>query len=363
MKKLLVFFLLSVLPLMAQTDRATVTGTVTDASGSRVVGAHLVITSDTTGLNRLTKTNEAGVYTVSSLDTGSYTVSIEAQGFAPFVVNKLTLDVGQTRTVDAKLSVAGATTEIEVTDSSLSKSSAEIGGVVHGKQAHDIPLNGRSFVGLVSLVPGAIDSGTGTQQDVRFAGLSDEDNTWHLDGVDNSGINHQYQKVDLHLQVSTEAIAEFRANGVAYSADQGGSVGGQIELVSKTGGAQFHGAAWEFIRNNYFDASPWGAAGFLPALRRNNYGANLGGPILKKKLFFFINYEAVREVLNRPITGTVPSPAFKAQVAAQQPVLVPLISAYPDGQIAISPTSMTFNGTGKQLTNEDSGLIRVDYHV
>jgi Carboxypeptidase regulatory-like domain len=363
MKKLFILFLLSVMPLMAQTDRATVTGTVTDPSGRRVVGANLVITSDITGLERLTKTNEAGVYTVSSLDTGSYNVTIDAQGFSPFRVKGLTLDVGQTRTLDARLDVAGEVTQVEVNDSGLSKSSAEIGGVVHGKQAQDLSLNGRSFVGLVSLVPGAIDSGTGTQQDVRFAGLSDEDNTWHLDGVDNSGVNHQYQKVDLHLQVSTESIAEFRANGVAYSADQGGSVGGQIEVVSKTGGAQFHGAAWEFIRNNFFDATPWGAAGFLPALRRNNFGANLGGPILKNKLFFFANYEAVHEILNTPITGTVPSVAYRAQVAAQQPVLAPLINAYPIGQIVISPTSATFNGTGKQVTREDSGLIRVDYHV
>ena len=363
MKKLLFLFLLSVLPLMAQTDRATMTGTVTDPSGRRVVGANLIVTSDSTGLARPTKTNEAGVYTLSSLITGTYTVSIQAEGFAPFVVEDVTLDVGQTRTLDAKLSVAGAVTQVEVSDSGLSKSSAEIGGVVHGKQAQDLSLNGRSFVGLVSLVPGAIDSGTGTQQDVRFAGLSDEDNTWHLDGVDNSGINHQYQKVDLHLQVSTEAIAEFRANGVAYSADQGGSVGGQIEVVSKTGGAQFHGAAWEFIRNNYFDATPWGAAGFLPALRRNNFGANLGGPILKGKLFFFANYEAVHEILNTPITGTVPSASYRTQVAALQPVLAPLINAYPLGQTPLSSVSATFNGTGRQVTREDSGLIRADYHV
>jgi hypothetical protein len=358
MKKLFLLFLLSVMPLIAQTDRASMTGTVTDPSGRRVAGA-----SDTTGLERLTKTNEAGVYTVSSLDTGSYKVTVEAPGFAEFLVEGLTLDVGQIRTLDAKLSVAGEVTQIEVVDSGLSKSSAEIGGVVHGKQAQDLSLNGRSFVGLVSLVPGAIDSGTGTQGDVRFAGLSAEDNTWHLDGVDNSGINHQYQKVDLHLQVSTEAIAEFRANGVAYSADQGGSVGGQIEVVSKTGGAEFHGAAWEFIRNNIFDATPWGAAGFLPALRRNNFGANIGGPIVKKRLFFFANYEAVHEILNTPLTGTVPSASYRAQVAAQQPLLAPLINAYPIGQVAIGPTSATFNGTGRQVTREDSGLIRADYHV
>ena len=337
MKKVLLLILLSVLPLMAQTDRATITGTVTDPSGRRVVGASLVITSNNTGVARETKTNDAGIFTLTSLNTGSYRISIEAAGFSKYHLDDLTLDVGQTKNLDARLSVEGGSTQIDVADSDMSRASAEIGGVVSGKQAQDLSLNGRSFVGLVSLVPGAIDSGTGTQQDVRFAGMSDEDNTWHLDGVDNSGINHQYQKVDLHLQVSTESIAEFRANGVAYSADQGGSVGGQIEVVSKTGGAKFHGAAWEFIRNNYFDATPWGAAGFLPALRRNNYGANLGGPIVKKKLFFFANYEGVNEILNKPITGTVPSASYRSQVAARQPALAALINAYPVGQTAISP--------------------------
>jgi hypothetical protein len=363
MKKLLLLFLLSVLPLMAQTDRATIRGAVTDPSGRRVVGALFIITSNNTGISREAKTNEAGVFALTSLNTGSYKVSISAAGFSIYRIEDLTLDVGQTKTLDAQLSIEGGTTRVEVTVSDMSRSSAEIGGVVHGKQAQDLSLNGRSYVGLVSLVPGAIDSGTGTQQDVRFAGLSAEDNTWHLDGVDNSGINHQYQKVDLHLQISTESIAEFRANGVAYSADQGGSVGGQIEVVSKTGGAEFHGAAWEFIRNNYFDATPWGAAGFLPALRRNNYGANLGGPILRKKLFFFANYEGVQEILNKPITGTVPSASYRAQVAAQQSALAPLINAYPVGQIAISPVSMKYNGTGKQNTREDSGLVRADYHI
>jgi hypothetical protein len=362
-KKLLLLLLLYAMPVFAQTDRATITGSVVDPSGRKVAGATIDVTSTATDLVRHTETNSAGVYTVTSLNTGTYTVAIGAPGFNAVKTETLTLDVGQTRTLDVKLVVQGATEQVTVTDSDLSKSSAEIGGVVHGNQARDLSLNGRSFVGLVSLVPGAIDSGTGTQGDVRFAGLSAEDNTWKLDGVDASGINHQYNKVDLHLQISTEAIAEFRANGVAYGADQGGTAGGQIEVVSRTGGAKFHGAAWEFLRNNYFDATPYYAGGFLPALRRNNFGANLGGPVVPKKLFFFANFEAVREVLNQPINGTVPSPAFRAQVAAQQPVLAPLINAYPLGSITISPQSMQYIGTGRQTTNETAGLFRADWHI
>jgi Carboxypeptidase regulatory-like domain len=366
MKRLsLLFFLFSAMTLVAQTDRGTITGTVTDSSRRRVEGAKVVVKSNTTGVETLSKTDDAGIYAVTSLSTGNYQVTIQGSGFETFRFDNVSLDVGQIRTLDAKLSVAGTTTQIEVhdPDSGLAKSSVEIGGVVHGSQAQDLSLNGRSFVNLVSLIPGAINSGEGAQEDMRFAGLSDEDNTWHLDGVDNSGINHSYQKVDLHLQVSTEAIAEFRGNSVAYSADQGGSVGGQVEVVSKTGGDQFHGAAWEFLRNNVFDAAPWGSNGILPPLRRNNFGANLGGPILKNKLFFFANYEAVRQNLTEVLTATVPSASFRAQVAAQQPVLAPLVDAYPLGTVYISPQAMTWYGSGPSVTDENSGLLRVDYHV
>jgi hypothetical protein len=365
MKRLFLLLLLFLaVPLVAQTDRGTLTGTVTDPSGRRIVGASLVVKSLATGVERMTTTNDAGVYVVTALSTGAYQVTVEAEGFTQVRFKSVSLDVGQTRTLDTKLSVFGGVTQMEVQpDSGLSKSSAEIGGVVHGQQAQDLPINGRSFIGLLSLVPGAIDSGTGQGQDVRFAGLSDEDNTWHLDGVDNSGINNSFVDVNMRLQVSTEAIAEFRANSVAYSADQGGTPGGQIEVASKTGGDKFHGAAWEYIRNNVFDAAPWGANGQLPALRRNDFGANLGGPIIKKKLFFFANYEGLRENIDKVLTATVPSVAYRAMVATKQPALAPLINAYPLGQIPIDDISTTWFGSGPQVTKEDSGLIRGDYHV
>ncbi|HEY4047666.1 MAG TPA: carboxypeptidase regulatory-like domain-containing protein [Acidobacteriaceae bacterium] len=365
MKRLILFSLFLTLPLIAQTNDGTFTGTVTDPSGRRIVAANIVIKSLTTGVERPTKTNGAGVYTVTSVPTGSYQVTVDADGFTRLRFESVSLDVGQTRTLDAKLSLAGVSTQIEVQpDSGLSKSSGEIGGVVHGAQATDLPINGRSFIGLISLVPGAIDSGTGQGQDVRFAGLSDEDNNWHLDGVDNSGINNSFVDVNMRLQVSTEAIAEFRANSVAYSADQGGSPGGQIEVSSKTGADKFSGSAWEFIRNSVFDAAPWDAAGQLPALKYNDFGANLGGPIsTKKKLFFFVNYEGLWENINQVLSGIVPSPAYRAEVAAVQPVLAPLINAFPQGQVPIDSVSMEWFGSGPQVTTENSGLARVDWHI
>ena len=357
--------LFSALALMAQTDRATLTGTVRDQSGRVVAGAHLVVRSLSTGVEHRTTTDGAGIYVVSPLSTGLYRVTVESPGFARMQFENVNLDVGQTRTLDAKLTVASILTEIKVqADSGLSKSSAEIGGVVQGTQATDLPINGRSFFGLLDMIPGAQDGGTGQQQDLRFGGLSDEDNTWHLDGVDNSGINNGFVDVNMRLEVSTEALAELQANSIGYSADQGGSAGGQIEEVSKSGGDKFSGSVWEYIRNSVFDASPWDSAGQLPALKYNDFGGNLGGPISKrKKIFFFANYEGSREDINQILTGIVPTPAFKAQVAAQQPALVPLINAFPAGQVGIDSISMQWFGSGPQATTENSGLARVDWKV
>lgn len=359
----LLFVMLAAASLFGQTDRGTITGTVSDPSSRRIAGAQLMIKSLATGVETPSRTNGVGVYVVTGLPTGLYQVTVEAEGFTGLRFESVSLDVGQIRTLDAKLSVFGGTAEIDVQpDSGLSKSSGEIGGVVYGQQATDLPIDGRSFIGLISLIPGAIDSGTGQGQDVRFAGLSDEDNTWHLDGVDNSGINNSFVDVNLRLQVSTESIAEFRANSVAYSADQGGTPGGQIEVSSKTGGDRFRGSVWEFLRNSVFDAAPYGAKS-LPPLHMNDYGANLGGPVLKSRLFFFANYEASRQNLNPPLTAVVPSASYRQQVATQQPVLAPLIETYPLGTTSINSFSEQWYGSGLQVTNEDSALARVDWHA
>jgi hypothetical protein len=366
MKKLLLFLLFCTLPLVAQTDRGAITGTIVDATGARVSSARISVTSTATRVNRTSESNSEGVFSIYSISPGTYNVVLTASGFATRQIDGLTVDVGQTRSLSVEMVVTSLATQVEVTaaDSGLSKSSAEIGGVVHGSQAQELPLNGRNYVGLVALIPGAIDSGTGTQDQVRFAGLSAEDNTWHLDGIDNSGINHQYQKVAIRLQPSTEAIAEFRANSAVYSADQGGTPGGQIELVSRGGSDKYHGSAWEFLRNDIFDAAPWGSNGTLSPLRLNNFGANFGGPLLKQRLFFFANYEALRQIQTPVTTGFVPSATFRASVLAKSPSLAPILNAYPVGTVATSnPNIVSWFGSGRSINHEDSGLGRLDYHV
>ncbi len=355
----------AVLPVFSQTDKATLTGTITDQSKGVIAGATVHIKSLATDMERSALTSDSGTFTISPLPIGRYEASVEAPGFEPLKIQAFSLEVGQTRTLNAALQLGSVSTEVSVVEASpaLNMSSAEIGSVVKGSQVQDLPLNGRSWVRLLTLVPGAIDNGSGTEDQVRFAGLSQEDNNFHFDGVDATGINHQFEKVDLRLQLSTEAISEFRASSALFSANQGGSAGGQVEIVSRSGSNAFRGSAWEFLRNSFFDARPWNAA-YLPALNLNNYGANFGGPVVKNKLFFFVNWESLRQVLSQPISGFVPNDAFRAQAAQKFPALATILNAYPKGNAPSKDSNaLAWFGSGRNTVNEDSGLFRVDYTI
>jgi hypothetical protein len=367
-RKLLFLCLVCVMPLLvsAQTDRATLTGTITDPSGGRIARATVTIKDVAKGIEQTTLSNAAGVYTLAALPVGDYTAEVSAAGFASVQIERFQLHVGETHTFDLSMHVAAVSSSVEVVSagSDLDRSAAQIGGVVQGSQIRELPINGRNWVSLMTLTPGVIDSGTGTEDQMRFAGLSDEDNVYHLDGSDMSGINHSYLKNNMRLQVSTEAIAEFQANSAAYSADQGSAPGGQMELVSRSGGEAFHGSVWEFLRNSAFDASPWYYTS-LPPLHLNNFGANLGGPVWRsKKMYFFATYESIRQVLDQQINGYVPSASYRAAVLAASPQLAPILNAYPTSTLpGTDPNNNHWFGSGRQVVDEDSGLIRADYQM
>lgn len=226
-----------------QTEKATLTGSITDGTHAAITGAAIHLKSVESDRAADTVSNAAGAYTISGLPVGRYVETVTTDGFDTVKFEPFTFEVGQTRTLNVALQPKRITTQISVEEAAppIDLSSAQIGSVVKGSQTQDLPLNGRSWVRLLTLVPGAIDAGSGTEDQVRFAGLSQEDNNFRFDGVDATGINHQFEKVDLRLQLSTEAIAEFRASSALFSADQGGSAGGQVDLVSKSGTNAFHG--------------------------------------------------------------------------------------------------------------------------
>ncbi len=359
------FLLLTLcLSLAGQTDHAVLTGTISDASGAPVANAEVVISSVATGLTRSATTTNAGAYTISALPIGTYTVSITAAGLAKTDVAPFDLQVGQTRTLDARLDVASVQSEVEVkADAPLAQTSAAVGSVIAGEQIQNLPINGRNWAGLMALAPGAIDSGVGDEKSVRFAGRGIDDNNYRIDGVDATGIQNQGQRTSTRLQISTEAIAEFRATAALYTAETGGSPGGQVEIVSKTGTNALHGSLFEFFRNNVFDARSFDSkTTSLPPFRLNQFGGSAGGAIVRNKTFFFLNYEGFRQVLGQPLLGVVPSPAYRAAALLKSPALKPIFDAYPAGTTPTSdPNVYTWSGNGRQTASEDAGLFRIDH--
>ena len=322
----------------AQADRAILSGTVTDALGASVAGARVELTDAATGFRRAAVTGDAGSYSIGSLPAGIYKAVFSRASFQTLQYDSLSLLVGENRTLNVQFQIATTTqeTHVEASDSPLAQVGAELSGVVATQQLENLPLNGRSWASLMALVPGAVDTGAATTSSIRFVGHANDDNNFQLDGVDQGGVAHQYQNASFRLQVSTEAIAEFRVNASNYGVAEGGAGGGQVEIVSKSGTNSYHGSAYEYFRNDKLDArSPFDPS-VLPPLRLNQFGASIGGAIVKNKAFFFANYEGLRQSIGQTLIGFVPSDSFRAAALAQSPQIAPLINAYPHGPIAVS---------------------------
>jgi hypothetical protein len=350
----------------AQADRATLSGTVTDSSGAAMAGAHVELTDTATGFHRDATTGEAGSYSIGTLAAGTYKATFSHSSFQTVQYDSLSLLVGDNRTLNVRLQIATTTqeTHVEAEVSPLAEVGAELGGVVGAEQLENLPLNGRNWASLMALTPGAIDTGSGTASSIRFVGHANDDNNFRLDGVDDNGVIHQFQNVNFRLQVSSEAIAEFRVNASTYGVTEGGAPGGQVEIVSKSGSNILHGSVFEYFRNDKLDSrSPFDPA-TLPPLRLNQFGGSVGGPIVKNKAFFFANYEGLRQSIGQTLIGFVPSDSYRASALAQSPQIAPLINAYPHGTIptASADTSELIT-TGAQRVQEDTGLIRFDYRL
>jgi hypothetical protein len=361
-----ILILLCCLPISAeaQADRATLSGTVTDPSGAAMAGVHVELTDTATGFHRDAMTGEAGSYSIGTLAAGAYKATFSHASFQTVQYDALSLLVGENRTLNVRLQIASATQEahVEAEVSPIAEVGAELGGVVGTQQLEDLPLNGRNWASLMALVPGAVDSGGATASSIRFVGHANDDNYFRLDGVDDNGVIHQYENVNFRLQVPTEAIAEFRVNASTYGVTEGGAPAGQVEIVSKSGSNNFHGSLYEYFRNDKLDSrSPFDPA-ILPPLRLNQFGASVGGPIVKNKAFFFANYEGLRQSIGQTLIGFVPSDSFRAAALMQSPQIAPLLNAYPHAGIATASSDTSELITrGAQRVQEDSGLIRFDY--
>src|ERR1051326_7281512 len=252
-RRLFVLFLTICLlraPLFAQ-DRAAIDGTVTDASGAVVPDASVELASSATGLRRATISSLKGLYEFTPLPVGTYTLTVTKAGFRPTTIREVSLQYGETRTIDAKLEVGGLSEDIAVTATAEApnRTNAEVSGVIESSQIKEVPVSGRNWASLMLLTPGAINYGNGAQRAIRFSGHSLDDSNFTFDGVDASGVQEQTQKSDTRLNIALDAIQEFRVSTSNYSAESGAAGGAQINVVSKSGTNLFHGGSFYALRH------------------------------------------------------------------------------------------------------------------
>src|SRR5579859_3161143 len=332
------------MPAFAQVDRAVLEGTVSDPSGRVIVGASVKVVAIDTGLSEEQQTNSKGYYRFPGLGVGRYTVTTAGKGFRSKQVEDMVLRVGQTRTLDVQLGVGAINEVIDVQASAepADRSSAEASTVIDTEQISELPNNGRDWASFTLLAPFAQDDGGGDQRTIRFAGRARDDNNFSFDGVDAGGIQEQAQKSQTRLQISQDAIEEYRVNSALYDAEYGTQAGGQIDVVTKSGTNDWHGTVFGYFRNSIFDARNFNDYDVngnpaIPPFRMGQYGLTVGGPIKKDNTFFFISYEGLRQLQSTTQVFTVPSgfpsttsgSSFQQQVLNTSPQMCQIMQAYP----------------------------------
>jgi len=300
----------------SQEVNATVVGTVKDSSGGVVPNATVTVTSVTTGVGHTTATNPTGNYTVGELNPGEYTISAEYKGFRREVITGIVLQVNQTARIDITLQPGQALQTVQVSGAApvINTENAEIGSVIDQNRILEIPLNGRNFMELTTLTAGVNEGNASTQKSYASgyapvaAGQPATEDNYTLDGADNKS---RYFNI-YSVAPSVDAIQEFAVQVGQYTAEFGSGGGAVINVATRTGTNEFHGTAFEFVRNQIFDAANFfGTTSPKSPLRRNQFGGSLGGPIKKNKAFFFGNYDGTRFRAPATAVATVPTDAEK----------------------------------------------------
>jgi hypothetical protein len=370
----LVFLLLGVGSLRAQIAEGSIVGIVSDPSSAIIPGASVSAVNVTSGVVTKTITTSIGYYEFPLLPAGNYTVAVEQRGFQRAVTAPIVLHSGDKVRIDITMTVGHETQSVEVTAAAplVNATTTDLGTVIERRQIQELPLNGRSFLTMLNLEPGWNQGNVyAVRGGASLSGLSGLGNNYLLDGVDmsigeNNGVGGSAVSGVtgmLLYYTSIDAIQEMKATTGAASAEYGRTDGGTVTLTTKSGTNKFHGTAWEYVRNDAFTASTFiaNATGLAkPEVRQNQFGANLGGPILHDKLFFFLNYEGARAINGATQSGNVPTASLYNQMT--NPQLVQWMQTwYPTATSSTSNplVGQSFRNVG-QTNSEDTSVARVD---
>ncbi|MEW5979740.1 MAG: TonB-dependent receptor [Acidobacteriota bacterium] len=311
------------LPMSGQVQNASLTGLVSDPSGAPVPETAVTARNSATNVTRVTTTDSSGYYVFPELPVGSYVVTVKKDGFKQVERHDVVLQVGQRARIDFPLEVGAITQVVEVTGATplLQVGSASPGSLVTNRMVIDLPLSSRNYNDLLITVAGSVGDrfttqGGGTTRGrvggVNVHGLRQFQNNFILDGVDNNTVSHNVLEQSTQSAVeSVDAIQEFKMTTTPYDPQYGRAPGATVVISTKSGTNKYHGTFWEFLRNDKLDAADFFAnrAGAKKGiLRQNQFGANVGGPILRDRAFFFFNWESLRQVVGVARLSNVPLP-------------------------------------------------------
>jgi hypothetical protein len=344
---------------VAQSNFATLSGSVEDQQKRPVIGALLQLKSVATGELRTASVNNEGLFEIGVLKPGEWELEIRASGFAP-VNRTVQLEVDQQMRLDMTLRLGPEKTSVDVVGRAevLKTSDASVGEVIEPRSIRELPLNGRMLLDLAIIVPGShMSHGAqtgetnplywrpGQRSAISVGGNRPNANYFLLDGVSNTDPTFNTQ----NLSLSPDAVQEFKVQTSSYLAEMGGAGGGQVNIVTRSGSSQFHGTAYEFLRNDALDARSFNETMGNSHLVQNNFGGSLGGPLVGKKTFFFANYEGLRMTQAMTAIDTVPTAAEAAgDFSASGTTIFNPLSAHPNPNYDPS----------KPITPSNSQIIR-----
>jgi hypothetical protein len=387
-----VLFALGLYRVDAQVVGGTLSGTITDATGATIANAAVLVHNDETGNERRLQTGPDGRYAAPSIPVGSYTITVDAEGFTQQRRSGIALSVGQSQSVNLTLALSGVaqSVTVEAEPAVVNLSTQQTAGLIDARQVKELPLNGRSYDQLISLNPATVNytaqrSGTvGTSNSsvgnmFAVSGRRPQDNLFLLNGIEYTGaslINVTPGGTSGQL-LGVEAVREFNVITDTYSASYGKRQGAQVSIVTASGTNAVHGSAYEFLRNSYFDARNYFDPTRIPNFQRNNFGGSLGGPIKKDKLFLFANYEGYRQNLGVTDVTYVPDTNARSGIVPGvtnpitiSPTVAGLLNLWPKQN---GPELLTSTGgqTGiaeafsspEQHIHEDFGTARFDANL
>ena len=376
--------LLSAVSLSAQVVTGAISGRIADTTGAVIPGAAVQIQNVETGLTRSVEADEAGRYVVRNLPVGSYAITAQRTGFRTEVRRGVTLTVGSEAVVNMELSVGAVQETVEVTGEApaIETTSATLSGLVSSVQMQELPLNGRSYDQLALLSAGVAEQPQGNRNQIVGAGMRMSINgarpnatLYLLDGTTVNDYTSNGPGSSSGQSLGVGAIREFRVLAHSFSAEYGRNGGAVISAVTQSGTNSYHGSLYEFFRNNVLDARDFFNPDELPPFRRNQFGASLGGRLVRDRVFFFANYEALRQ--RRGVTviatvpdlnarrGLVPDPVTRElRPVTLNPASVPYLNLYP------LPNGRNFGiGTAESLADvssadtENYAMERMDFQL